>query len=353
MKQKVAVFLRVALSLCLLFSLAACGNESNIDSTPSTETDDQKETKSSQAAPETDPVDVEGNDGIIPLDYVLFDNEDFYVAVTGFDTNYESDGEIKQGLMIDFVNRTTETDVFSPDYKRADVEITDVNVNGCRSYASSLLGGFGLTNVEPGTSSQGYRFCSPSKISGIRYIDTLTFRCAVKNIHDEPLYEDHFTLEIHAGEGEAVYTPEFDGAPFILIETDQCLAELVGYYDEPDTGIRRYVVHAVNNTDKTIHVDAYHFDVNGIEDFNANNLYCTVQPNTDAYGTFYFAPELLASSGVYSVDSIRFSSLACFYHIIQEDGSRKPEYIAKTAITVPYPGEAVGPLIDPDGSTGE
>lgn len=330
MKKRV---LPLALALCAALTLAACGGNGTAGADDKTE----------QTAPE-------GNDHIIPLNVVLFDNEDFYAAVTGFDTSYDLNGNIVQGLMIDLVNRTTETDINSPDFKRANLDISDVIVNGCRSYAD--LNGFGLSDVDPGASAQGYRFCSPSQISGIRYIDTLTFRCAINDSHDDTLYQDTFTLEIHAGEGEAAYTPEFDGAPYILAETDQCLVELAGYTDEPDTGVRRYIVHTVNNTDRTVHADTYQYDVNGLSDFYTNAFYAKVQPHTDQYSTFYFNPNDLESSGVYTVYSIKFNSLVCYYQDVQEDGSRKPDYIVKTDVTVPDPGEAVGPLIDPDGSAG-
>ena len=321
MKKRV---LTLVLTLCMALSLAACGGNGAADA--------HKETEQTGE-----------NDHIVPLDYVLFDNEDFYAAVTGFDTNYDLNGRTVQGLMIDLVNRTTETDINSPDFKRASLDISDVIVNGCRSYAD--MNGFGVSDVDPGASSQGYRFCSPSEISGIRYIDTLTFQCAINDSHGTPLYEDTFTLELHAGEGEASYTPGFDGAPYILIETDQCLVELSGYTDEPDTGIRRYVVHTVNDSDRTVHVDTYQYDVNGLSDFYTNAFYAKVQPHTDQYSTFYFDPKDLESSGVYTVYSIKFNSLVCYYQDVQEDGSRKPEYIAKTDITVMDPGEAVGPLI--------
>ena len=349
-------FFCILLALTMVLTMAACGGgdaAAATNSAPEQENvsePEQADMTEPEQADAAEPEQPQENDHIIPLDYVLFDNEDFYVAVTGFDTSYEFNGKMVQGLMVDFVNHTTETDVYSPDFKRASLDITDVVVNGCRTYEN--WGSSGRA-VDPGASNQEFRNFSPSKINGIRYIDTLSFRGTITNIHDEPLYQDTFTLEIHAGEGEATYTPEFDGAPFILAETDECLVELSGYVDEPDTGIRRYIVHTVNNTDQTIHADVYQYDVNGIQDFYVGGFYGEVLPHTDLYSTFYFTPENLAASGVSTVDSIRLNSLSCYYRIIQEDGSRKVEDIAKTDITIPYPGEAVGPLIDPDGPAGE
>ena len=332
MKKRI---LTLALALAMMLALAACGGSGNGTS------DAPQEPAQAAAA---------GDGDVIPLDYVLFDNEDFYAAVTGFDKSYDLNGKTVQGLMIDLTNRTTETDINSPDFKRASLYISDVVVNGCRSYAD--LNGFGASDVDPGASSQGYRFCSPSEISGIRYIDTLAFRCAINDSHGDPLYEDTFTLELHAGEGEAAYTPAFDGAPYILAETDQCLVELAGYTDEPDTGVRRYVVHTVNDTDRTVHADVYQYDVNGISDFYTNSFYAKVQPHTDQYSTFSFKPEDLEASGVFTVYSIKLNSLVCYYQDVQADGSRKPDYIVKTDITITDPGGAVGPLIVPDGPAG-
>ena len=348
MKRRVTRIFYVLLVLAMLLSQTACTGG---DKAESADSGAPATVSAPEHADAEEPGQADGNDHIIPLDCVLFDNEDFYAAVTGFDTSYELNGDIVQGLMIDFANRTTETDINSPNFIRANLDILDVVVNGCRTLASRL-NGYELSDVDPGASVQGFRFCSPSEISGVRYIDTLTFQCVISNSHGDTLYQDTFTLEIHAGEGEAVYTPEFDGAPFILVETDECLVELAGYTDEPDTGIRRYIVHTVNNTDQTIHADVYQYDVNGISDFYTNSFYAKVQPHTDQYSTFYFNPNDLESSGVYTVYSIKLNSLACYYQNVQEDGSRKAEYIVKTDVTIPDPGEAVGPLVDPDGSAG-